>query len=63
MAEDTKVQKVFKKWIKFMNDNGPMGKDEDQLRTDDFTELCLLIEKEMNQLREDRENFNCGAMN
>ena len=58
----TKIEKVFKKWIKFMNDNGPMGKNRDHLGTDDFAEFCDRIEKEMKQLQEDRDNFNCGAM-
>jgi len=61
-GNDTKVKKVFDKWIKFMNNNGPMGKDPDHLSTDEFTEFRRLVESEMAQLNEDDANFNYGAM-
>ncbi len=57
-----RVKIVFDKWIKFMGDNGPMGENPDKLGTDDFKQLRRLIEKEMAQLNEDDEYFNCGAM-
>ncbi len=59
---NTKVKKVFDKWVKFMNDNGPMGEDYDRLCTDDFRVLRDMINKELAQLDEDDANFNCGAM-
>jgi hypothetical protein len=54
------VESVFKEWIAFMNERGPMG--ENGLRTEQFRELRDKIKAEIALLEEDDENFNCGAM-